>query len=165
MVDLQNPTSPPKQIDIGASSEPIAITPDGKRVYVADGKGLSVIDTATNTVVPVPGDEAINVRGGTLHPAQGGPAVRVGCPKKARGGCRITLQAIAKKPKRRHRKVTAETKVVRLRLGAGRSRIVPPAPKPSFMDKLAAASKVLVRERLVIGHKGRTLYRGLRLVR
>lgn len=43
------------RIPLQGSGTKVAITPDGKRVYVASylGKGLTVIDTATNTIVPM----------------------------------------------------------------------------------------------------------------
>jgi YVTN family beta-propeller protein len=92
------------------------------------------------------------------------PGVRVRCPRRARGRCRIALQAIARKPKRGRKKVKVESAVARVRLGAGRSAVVPLEPTEAFRAKLAAATKVLVRERIASQHLRRTLYRRLPVV-
>ncbi len=98
-------------------------------------------------------------------PVPGALRVRIGCPKKARGGCRIALQVIAKRPRRGRKKVKAETAVARVRLRPGRSMLIPLTPKAAYEEKLAGAKKVLVRERLASGHKRRTLYRRLPILR
>src|SRR6201999_3967046 len=47
-------------IEVELLPQDVAITPDGTRAYVTNlFGGISVIDTATNRVIPVPGGNAI----------------------------------------------------------------------------------------------------------
>jgi hypothetical protein len=101
--------------------------------------------------------------------------VRVKCPTAAKpGGCGFRLQAVSAKPPKsaraggrhgRARKPVAETAVAKIKVGAGKTALVTLKPKPKYAAKLAAASKILVRE--VETAKGTTLttYRRLSVVR
>ena len=89
------------------------------------------------------------------------PGVRVKCPRRARRrGCRFKLRAVT-----RRRKGKAETRLAGAKLKAGESKIVSLKPKKKFAAKLAAAKKVLVREKVAIKGSKRTVYRRLKVVR
>jgi hypothetical protein len=95
-------------------------------------------------------------------PVKGPPRVRVACPKSAGpGGCHLKLQVFSAKLRPHHKgtrsrtaKPLAESAVATVRLGAGKSVLVPLVPKPMFAAKLEAAATLLVRE--TVTAKGRT---------
>ena len=93
------------------------------------------------------------------------PGVRVRCPRKARGGCRFKLKAVARTGRRKHRKLKAQSAVARARVKAGNTAIVTLKPKRAFAEKLARAKKVLVQEVITAGGKRQTKLRRLKIVR
>ncbi|HEX2392848.1 MAG TPA: beta-propeller fold lactonase family protein [Solirubrobacterales bacterium] len=89
------------------------------------------------------------------------PGVNLRCPKRVRrGGCSIKLFAISRKPRKDHR-AKPESGVVKVRLGARKSVGVILRPKPAFAAKLAAASRILVKE--TVRARGTTTVRYPRL--
>jgi YVTN family beta-propeller protein len=89
------------------------------------------------------------------------PGVRVRCSKRAKPeGCRFKLQAVTKK-----RRGRAESAVAKVKLKAGKSKIVSLRPKKKFGVRLARAKKILVRETMAIKGARRSVYRGLKVVR
>ena len=89
------------------------------------------------------------------------PGLRVKCPKRAeQDGCRFKLQAVTKK-----RRGRAESAVAKVKLKAGKSKIVSLRPKKKFGSRLARAKKILVRETVAIKGASRSSYRRLKVVR
>jgi YVTN family beta-propeller protein len=89
------------------------------------------------------------------------PGVRVKCPGRSRPrGCKIELQAVSKKHGGQ-----AESALARAKAKAGKAVVVGLQPKAKFLAKLAAAKKILVREKLTIKGAKRTSYRRLAVVR
>ena len=87
--------------------------------------------------------------------------MRVKCPAGAKAeGCRFKLQAVTKR-----RKGKAESAVAKVKLKAGKSKIVSLRPKKKFGSRLARAKKILVRETVAIEGASRSSYRGLKVVR
>jgi YVTN family beta-propeller protein len=93
------------------------------------------------------------------------PGVRVKCPRKARGGCRFRLKAVARIGRKKHRRLRVQSAVARARVKAGRRAIVTLKPKRAFAEKLATARKLLVQEVITVGAKRRTRLRRLKVVR
>lgn len=91
------------------------------------------------------------------------PGVRVACPRSARPGCKLTVRAIVKKP-RKGKRPQAESAVAKAKLGRGKSAIVALTPTAAFQAKLAAATKVLVVETETIGRARHTRFRTLPVV-
>jgi YVTN family beta-propeller protein len=92
------------------------------------------------------------------------PGVRVKCPKRARPrGCKYKLQVIAKRPKK-GKKPKAQSAVAKAKLKAGRAKVVSLVPKAAFNLKLAAAAKVLVKERVTVKGSTRTRYAKRKIV-
>jgi YVTN family beta-propeller protein len=88
------------------------------------------------------------------------PAIRVRCPKRAKGrGCKFKLRAVTKK-----RKGKAETAVARAKVKPGKAAILSLKPKPAFAVKLASAAKILVKEEVTINGFKKNLIRRLRVV-
>jgi hypothetical protein len=89
------------------------------------------------------------------------PGVRVKCPRSAKpGGCRFKLQAMTK----RHRG-SVEARLAKVRVRAGKARIVSLQPTRKFSARLAIAKKILVRETVSIGNSPpRTRFRKLKVV-
>jgi hypothetical protein len=93
------------------------------------------------------------------------PGVRLKCPKRAKPeGCKFKLQAISAKPKRGRSKPKVESALARAKLRAGHSAIVTLKPKPKFAARLAAASKVLIKEAQRIHGASKTIFRRLIIV-
>lgn len=93
------------------------------------------------------------------------PGVRVRCPKRAgAGGCRVALQAVAKKP-RKGKRAKPQSAVSRVKLGAGRSAILSLKAKNAFRVRLARATSVLVREKRTIAGSQTVRFRRLKIVR
>jgi hypothetical protein len=98
--------------------------------------------------------------------APGVPGVKVSCPKSAKPkGCTFTLQAVAKKPTKKHRRLTIESAAAKAKVKPGRSAIVRLHPKPAFAAHLTVAKKILVREAVTAKGKTRTRYLRLRALR
>ncbi len=88
------------------------------------------------------------------------PGVRVRCPRRARRhGCRFKLKAVTKK-----RRGKAETRLAKIKVKAGRSKVASLRPKKRFKSRLAVAGKILVKETIAIGHSRRTVLRRLKVV-
>ncbi len=99
--------------------------------------------------------------------------VRVSCPQGAKpGGCAFKLQVFSAKPHQAKRKVkrgraknpVAESAIAKVKLGPGHSTLVTLHPKPKFAARLAAATKLLVREVETVDGSTRTSYRRLKVV-
>ncbi len=104
----------------------------------------------------------------------GNPRVHVSCSQSAKpGGCKLALQVFSAKPHRakhkgkrgRARPPVAESAIARVKLASGKSALVTLQPKPKFAAKLAAATKLLVRETETAKGKTSTTYRRLKVVR
>jgi len=110
----------------------------------------------TVTVAPQPGKAGFAL-----------PRVRLRCPQRARRpGCKFALQAVVAKPRQGSGlRPEPESAIARVKLGAGKAGTVVLRPKPAFAARLAAARKVLVTEKAVIGGKVRMSYRRLRILR
>jgi hypothetical protein len=102
------------------------------------------------------------------------PRVRVSCPKSAKpGGCRFALQVFSAKPHKhvgkgkrgRTKPPVAESAVAKAKVAPGKSALVTLKPKAKYAAKLAAASKLLVRESETVAGKTHTGYRRLKVVR
>jgi hypothetical protein len=90
------------------------------------------------------------------------PRVKVACPPSAKPkGCTFKLQVVAKKPTKKHHKLTAESAVAKAKVKAGKKATVTLHPKPAFAKRIAAAKKLLVKE--TIKAKGKTKTRFVRL--
>jgi hypothetical protein len=121
----------------------------------------SPLAVATRTVTVAPGRTA-----GLLR-------VRVSCTKRAKpGGCKIELQIVSGKPRKTkgHKKGKAEkpkpeSAVAKVKLNAGHSALVTLRPQPKFATRLAAATKLLVREVETVKGVTHTSYRRLKVVR
>jgi parallel beta-helix repeat protein len=99
--------------------------------------------------------------------------VRLSCPSSAKpGGCTFELQVFSAKPRQAKRKAetghaknpVAESAVAKVKLGPGHSALVTLHPKPKFVARLAAATKLLVREVETVNGSTRTSYRRLEVV-
>ncbi|MFT3863191.1 MAG: choice-of-anchor Q domain-containing protein [Solirubrobacterales bacterium] len=126
----------------------------------ADGADIGAYELqAPPSVVPPP----------PPPPAAKGPLrVRVSCPKSAKpGGCKFKLQVVSAKPKRikgKLHKPKPESKIARVKLGAGKTALLTLKPKPKFAAKLDAAKKLLVHEVETIKGETRTAYRRLKVI-
>jgi DNA-binding beta-propeller fold protein YncE len=88
------------------------------------------------------------------------PGVPVKCPKRAKPkGCRFKLQALSKK-----RKGKVESATAKVKAKAGKSLVVSLKPKKKFRSKLAAATKILVKETVTISGSSRIVFRKLKVV-
>jgi hypothetical protein len=101
--------------------------------------------------------------------------VKVACPKSAKpGGCKFALQVVSAKPRRVKAKgkggkaktiaPTPESAVARVKVGAGKSALLTLVPKPRYAQRLAGATKVLVRESKTLGGRTETGYHFLKLL-
>jgi hypothetical protein len=104
----------------------------------------------------------------------GRPRVRVICPARAKaGGCRFALQVFSAKPPQlkgqgkrgRAKQPVAESAVARVNVAAGKSALVTLKPKAKYAARLAAATKLLVREVETVDGSTRTSYRRLKVLR
>jgi hypothetical protein len=84
--------------------------------------------------------------------------VRVRCPKSAKSRCRITLVGLLKKHG------PAVTKATRVKLRAGKKKLVRLRVKPRYASKLKSKRRILVRQRVRIAAKTKTRMKKLRLV-
>jgi hypothetical protein len=102
--------------------------------------------------------------------------VKVSCPKSAKpGGCKFALQVVSGKPRKvrgkgkgGHAKVvkpTPESAPVTAKVAAGKSALLTLIPKAKFVDKLDAASTLLVRQVEAVKGTKATSYRRLKVVR
>ncbi len=86
------------------------------------------------------------------------PGVRAVCPKRARRrGCVIKVVAIARRPRKRHRS-KPESRVSRAKVRAGRSAVLSLIPTAASAAKLAAASRILVKETVKAAGSTRARY-------
>ncbi len=84
--------------------------------------------------------------------------VRVSCPKRIGGACRVTAQGLLKKHK-------PATKTRTVKVPKGKSRQVVLQVKPAFRDKVAKRKRLLVSEKVHAGTTSATLYKVRKLIR
>ena len=96
----------------------------------------------------------------TLSGAGKGKALRVkvSCPKKIGGACRVTAQGLLSK----HRPATAKRTV---KVAKGRSRLVVLRVKPKAQAKVAKRKRLLVSEKVKVGKTSATAYKVRKLIR
>jgi YVTN family beta-propeller protein len=138
----------------------IAITPDGKTLYVSSyfTNSVSAVDTRTGKLVggPIP----VGTGPGPIAISEDLPSVRVSCPKGAASGCRIDLQAMTKR-----RSGRAQSSVTNVKLRSRRPRLIPLRPRRGFAGRIANSKRLLVKETVDVGGKRRTTYRSLKVFR
>jgi YVTN family beta-propeller protein len=129
---------------------------------LADNEGCSTSFITTGTT-PFCNGSAVATK--TLAVKVANPGVKVRCPKSAgAGGCKVAVQAVARKGKGEKRRLKAQSAGARVKLKAGKSAVVSLKPKKSARKKLARAKKILVRETLTIGGEKQVVVRKLKVV-
>jgi YVTN family beta-propeller protein len=111
---------------------------------VTDNEGCSVAMVYTGHTASCHGSPAAAL---TQTVEVNYPGVKVKCPKKAGAkGCKFKLKAVQKKGKGKKQKLTAQSAVAKVKVKAGKSKIVSLKPTKKFAKKLATAKKALVEQ-------------------
>ena len=113
---------------------------------VTDNEGCSVATVFTGQTAYCNGNPAATI---TKTVTVAYPGLKAKCPKRAKFGCAVAIQAVKWQGKGKKRRLVAQSAMAKATLKAGFTKILSVKPKKSARTRLAKAKRILVAQAVV----------------